>query len=92
MPHEDPVVVVVQVIASKDIKLPSHGSHGMVDPPLQHRATAYPLILKEEIQVNSVKRPHGRQQLCLISSGDRNVCQAHSISMLITFERYGLLA
>lgn len=45
MPHEDPVVVVVQVIASKDIKLPSHGSHGMVDPPLQHGATAYPLIL-----------------------------------------------
>lgn len=45
MPHEDPVVVVVQVIASKDIELPVDGSHGMVDPSLQHGAAAYPLVL-----------------------------------------------
>ena len=53
MPHEDPVIIVIQVIASKNIKLPLNSSHGMVDPPLQHRATAYPLILKrKEMQVN----------------------------------------
>ena len=53
MPHEDPVIIVIQVIASKNIKLPLNSSHGMVDPPLQHGATAYPLILKrKEMQVN----------------------------------------
>ena len=45
MPHEDPVVIIVQVIASKNIKLSLDSSHGVVDPPLQHGAATYPLIL-----------------------------------------------
>lgn len=54
MPHQDPVVVVVQVIASEDVELPVDGRHGVVHPSLQHGAAAYPLILEKEIQVNSV--------------------------------------
>lgn len=45
MPHEDPVVIVVQVIAPKNVKLSLNSSHGMVDPSLQHGAAAYPFIL-----------------------------------------------
>lgn len=67
MPHQDPVVIVVQVIASKDVELPMDCSHGVVDPSLQHGAAAYPLILEKEIQVNSV---NSREPLCLVSSGD----------------------
>lgn len=48
MPHKDPVIIVVQVIASKNIELPLDSSHGMVDSSLQHGAAAYPLILKKE--------------------------------------------
>lgn len=67
MPHKDPVVVVVQVIASKNIKLSLNSSHGMVDPSLQHRAAAYPFILrkkerKKEVQVDSVNSRSPQQK------------------------------
>lgn len=72
MPHEDPVIIVIQVIASKNIKLPLNSSHGMVDPPLQHRTTAYPLILKKKKKRNAGELltgdVHGRKQQSLISS------------------------
>lgn len=76
MPHEDPIVIVVQVIASKNVKLSLNSSHGMVDPSLQHGAAAYPFILGggEEIQVNLlIGDLHGRKQQCLISSWDSSL-------------------
>lgn len=54
MPHQDPVVIVVQVIAAKDVELPMDCRHGVVDPSLQHGAAADPLVLEKEIQGNSV--------------------------------------
>lgn len=53
VPHEDPVVIETQVVAPEDVELPPNGGHGVVDPPLQHGAAAYPLILqRKERQAN----------------------------------------
>lgn len=37
---QDAIVVVVQVIPTQYVQLPLDSGHGVIHPPLQHRATA----------------------------------------------------
>lgn len=37
---QDAIVVVVQVIPTQHVQLPLDSSHGVIHPPLRHRATA----------------------------------------------------
>lgn len=55
---QDAVIVVVQVIPTQHVQLPLDSSHGVIHPPLQHRATARPFVLEREGACLSAAQTH----------------------------------